>query len=264
MTIEQRYDQVYLPLLREFHTRIRDVRGRNLPDIHLPAYGSSYTGAKHKIVVVGMETRGWGKLREGFILPFPSKSSQILADHRGALDRFDPIDSTSGRSGTFWNFNLRFLANVHGLDWQTLNDYKNATREGAQVPRDLRLERTLRGFAWANANSYELNRSDLKEWDQVKTASSLFDSAKYLVEALLPDLIVVLWWGSETWLTTDFPKAVGRKQYAYTHLWHYEVRAPRHFHVIWTAHPQYLARATGRFDIHLEGVSLLARKLLRV
>ena len=237
-TIEQRYEEVYVPLLKEFGRQIKGVKVSGIPEPHLPAYGKDYDKTKHKIVFVGIETKGWGDMKD-FPKILDRKVEEILRDNISQLDV--PL-----RPGSFWNFIRKVLAKIHQVDPSAIDKLKD--------------------FAWANANSIERfsvtakERAAIGDWTKVKAASLVFDSAKHVVDVLKPDLMIILWWSPDaTWLTKGLSAATCRKKYDH-HMWHYEVTSGPQ--VIWTAHPRWLS-ANG-FERYVIKVSNLARKLLEM
>jgi hypothetical protein len=226
----------------EFVKKIRSVDYDKIPEPFFPIYGQLYESAPTRIAFVGMETRGWGNMTD-FVKAVDENPEDAI--FRG-FEEFNELEfckwgNNSGNS--FWDFNFKFLANFHGID-----DWKKV-KQGET-------EEILKSFAWGNTNSIERYEVTAKEkgvayenWLTVKEASKCFDRGKYLLDILQPHLMVILNWDtSEEWLINGVDNF--SKEEVDEHFWYYFIPTTK-THVIWTAHPTWLAKNTD-FDSNIK------------
>ena len=70
MTLEEKFDQVYCPLMDEFvkklsERELSDYQG--IPHPFVPIWGKNYEKAFKKIAIVGRDTNGWGICLDEFL-----------------------------------------------------------------------------------------------------------------------------------------------------------------------------------------------------
>jgi hypothetical protein len=154
------------------------------------------------------------------------------------FDEFDDLEFCgwgNNRGTGFWDFVFRILADFHAIpDWRALKRGEN--------------EPILRSFAWGNTNAIERYekaaelRGVLEEnWIPVKEASERFDQAKHFVNILQPHILVLTdrTHTPEMWLLDGLDANVARIEIE-DHLWYYFLPTTE-THVLWTAHPRWLA-----------------------
>ncbi len=240
MSIEEKFIETYTPLLTQFMEKVENVITDDLPEPHLPVYGKGYENSPYKIAFVGWETRDNAKLKD-FISDYKEVGVQ-KALHR--WDKYfgnDFLFTTDGsncfhnNTGTdFWGFIFKFLSCFYDIDdWVKIKN-----KEFPEI---------LKSFVWSNIASIErFEATDRKEntsraeWEKVKTASLIFDSAKYLVDVFQPNIIIILRWEeNDKWLTESFDYSDDKK--IADHLDYYFIKS-NNTHVFWTAHPGWLSR----------------------
>jgi hypothetical protein len=235
--------ETYKPLVTDFISKIRTTQYDKIPQPFLPLHGQLYHAAQTKIVFVGMETRGWGNMKD-FVNEVEKDFEQAILKE---FDEFDELDFCfwgNNFGSSFWDFNFKFLANFYNID-----DWKKVKR-GKE-------EEILRSFAWGNTNSIESygvtaekKGVDYESWEKVKNASKCFDKARYLLDVLQPNIMVIVNWGaSEEWLSDGLnEKLVGQE--IDDHFWYYFLGSTQ-THVLWTAHPTWLSKNRD-FDDYIE------------
>lgn len=242
MTTKSRYIDTYKPLVTEFVKNIRSVNYDKIPEPFFPIHGKLYESAPTRIAFVGMETRGWGNITD-FVKDVDENPEDAI--FRG-FDEFNELEFCNWGNNFgngFWDFNFKFLANFHGID-----NWKKVKRGET--------EEILKSFAWGNTNSIERYHVTAKEkgvayenWLTVKEASKCFDRGKYLLDILQPHLMVILNWDtSEEWLINGVDNF--SKEEVDEHFWYYFIPTTK-THVIWTAHPTWLAKNTD-FDSNIK------------
>jgi hypothetical protein len=109
----------------------------------------------------------------------------------------------------------------------------------------------LRSFIWGNTNSLERYEVSAKAnnvnkdcWEKIKTASKIFDSAKYILDTCSPNILIITnWQQEESWLVGN---NTCEHKVLDDHLWYYYL-PNSNTHVYWLAHPGWLAR-NGKFE----------------
>lgn len=248
----ERFTSIYEPLVNKFIADVGTSNVEGLPELFLPVAGKNYPTNPMKIIFAGMETRGWGDMKN-FIDPARQHVSECLFRTQGEFDAFDFVDWTNNFGTSFWDFVLKFQANFHGItDWKELKHRKHPE--------------ILSNFAWANLNALERfevtaqNRGvKWEDWDRIKKASLIFDRGDHVIQAFAPDLLVVLNWADESWLTEH--RQVSERIKIFDHLQYLRLK-PCGTHVIWTAHPRWLGFRD--FDGYVARCVALAKEKLNL
>ena len=232
-TTKSNFISIYKPLLTEFVNNIRLVDYDRIPEPFLPVHGRLYESAPVRIAFVGMETKGYGNITD-FVKKFDNNQEEVIF---GEFEEFDELEFCkwgNNFGNGFWNFNFKFLANFHEVDdWK---EVKNGLAEDI-----------LRSFAWGNTNSIERYHVtaqkkgvEFENWVTVKNASKLLDRGKYLLDVLQPHIMVILNWSTEEeWLSAGVDNVM--RQEIEDHFWYYFLQATK-THVLWIAHPTWLAK----------------------
>ncbi len=127
----------YRTLIDDFQTEIRNINPKGIQEPHIPVFGDYYEKCKYKLVFCGMETLGWGDLKD--FLEKDPVSLVTASDY--TINDIEYIGWKRNDHATFWGFVLKFLAKFYNADLSDLVDKKYPN--------------ILKSFIWANANSVE-------------------------------------------------------------------------------------------------------------
>jgi|WetSurMetagenome_2_1015567.scaffolds.fasta_scaffold41948_1 hypothetical protein len=246
------YISTYCPLVKEFADKISAVDYDKIPEPFLPVHGEGYETTETRIAFVGMETRGWGNMTK-FVDHVGENPEEAIFREFEEFNDLEFCNWGNNFGSSFWDFNFKFLANFHGVD-----DWKKVKRG--------EMEDILKSFAWGNTNSIERygvtaekNGVNYQSWVAVKHASKCFDNGKILLDVLRPHIMVILSWGtSEEWLIAGIENVV--KQEIDDHFWYYFLPTTQ-THVLWTAHPTWLAKNVD-FDEHIKSMVTFVKQRL--
>lgn len=230
----QLFIDTYKPLATDFVNNIRAVQYDKIPEPFLPVYGQLYDTAETRIMFVGMETRGYGNITD-FVNHVDGNPEEAIFSVFEEFDELEFCNWGNNFGSSFWDFNFKFLTNFYNID-----DWKKLKRGEA--------ENILKSFAWGNTNAIERYHItaekkgvDFESWLKVKNASTCFDSGKYLLNVLRPQIMVILSWDTpEEWLSNGLSDTVTRYEID-DHFWYYFLPTTQ-THVLWTAHPTWLAK----------------------
>ena len=249
--MKQEFIKLYKPLVIDFLKEIKNIKINGLPEPFLPAIGKNYEKAKYKITFTGMETRGYGELKN-FIEHANKNIEDAICRIQEEFDNLDFCDWGNNFGTSFWDFNLKFLSYFYNLDdWLIL---KNKEKEDI-----------LTSFSWCNINSIERfevtsegNGANYENWSVLKEASKVFDNGKLILNSLKPDILIILHWADdESWL---FGNSDIKPEVIEDHLWYYFIENTQ-THVIWTAHPRWL-NMNKEFDNFIETcVNVIKQKI---
>lgn len=241
--IKQAYIDTYKYLLIDFAKEIKDVTHIGIPEPFLPLHGQLYCEANPRIAFVGMETRGWGDTSD-FVKDISMEIDGVMFRNFEEFDELEFRFWGSNFGNSFWDFNFKFLAAFHSIDnWKEVKDGKH--------------DEILRSFAWGNTNSierYEVsakgNNVAFENWHVVKKASKKLDKAKYFLDLLKPNIMVILNWETkEEWLSEGLATPLNRQEID-DHFWYYYLPGTQ-THVLWTAHPTWLSK-NRNFDDYIK------------
>ena len=185
-TLKQRYLAYYSPLITDF---IREVETLQInfesqtPQPFFPVFGEDYENSPLRLAIVGQDTRGWGCLSNFISQEKTHPGSALEADFQEF--RGHDFKGWGTTRYTFWGFAMMFLAALHGKsDWGVM-------KKGGYPE-------ILSSFAWANGNAIEYfgsspKQKKKKKWELIRRAGERFNGVRHLVEALRPQVLVVLW-----------------------------------------------------------------------
>jgi hypothetical protein len=250
--------ETYQPLVINFINAVSELNfDDKVPEPFLPLYGSLYDTAPIRIAFVGMETKGWGSLKE-FIHDVKQNPEAALFRHKDVFDELLFCKKNWGNNfGTgFWDFIFKFLAHFHNLD-----DWK-------QLKRGERPD-ILKSFVWANTNALERHHVTAEkqglskeDWKIIKIASEPFDRSKHIINALRPHLMIICTWNTdEQWLTRDNGPFV-LDDTIDSHIYNCYLSATD-THVLWTAHPRWLSQK-GDFNGFIHKLADTAKQKLNI
>lgn len=189
--LEARYDAHYLPRLKSFASAVGEIGEVDLPELHLPLFGSNYETAKPKVVFIGRDTRGWwAKDRGGManlLADVKEDAQTTLHKHKYEFDSFEFTEWTNNFGTSFWDTIFKILAGLHSID-----DWKQQLKM-RQSPE------ILRSFVWANTNSVEVTPpregATYATWKRLKEASAVFDHLSLILDVFAPDIVIIMYWG---------------------------------------------------------------------
>lgn len=188
MTMEEKYDAYYLPLVKKYAAQLEEcgLDFSGIPSLFLPAWGKHYSKALVKIAVIGKETYGWGQLTN-FIAAVKNETFKTIDDRI----EFQNLDFKSWLGGTknratFWGFWMNILAKTYGVaDWNTIK----------RGEHDILLD----SFVWGNANAIETWASqgidkkmvNQKAHQYAYVAARPFNTLKHIQELFHPDVVIL-------------------------------------------------------------------------
>src|SRR5574344_115245 len=231
--MKEDYEKTYKNLISDFMKQIPDDLPYGIPCPMIPCVGDLYDNANFRIAFFGMETHGWGDLSE-LKKNYGNNTTKIFNELTADFKDLAFLDWTNNFHTSFWDYVLTFLLKFYKIK------NKNAFQE------DETFQMILRSFIWGNTHSlerYEISAKqenvDEKKWLKVKSASEIFDSAKYILDSCSPNVLIITdWEQSESWLLDN--KQVNHKELD-DHIWYFYL-ADSDTHVYWIAHPNWLAR----------------------
>ncbi|MDR0586617.1 MAG: hypothetical protein LBG26_05205 [Treponema sp.] len=231
--------QAYCDLIGKFVDALGDHGTFNpagLPAPHIPQVGKNYEKSRVKIAFFGKETQYWFWLEE-FIRAYTGGKKERNAENAYAYltqnEKANYLKWTNNFGTSFWDYIFQFLTAFYNLKpvFTENSDYENL----------------LESFIWGETNSMERytvsaqpEGVEYADWEKVKNASELFDTASYVLDICRPDIMIIMdWVKDESWLTggvkTDHEEL-------FDHHCYYKVG---NTNVYWTAHPRYLAPNIG-------------------
>ena len=234
MKIKENFTRIYSPLANDFVDLIKDVNYNNIPEPFLPVIGSNYENSKLKFVFVGMETRSYGNISD-FVNHCKTNLEEALFREEEEFNDLDYTGWMSNFGNNFWAFVLKFLANYYNIDnWKKLKN-----QEYPEI---------LRSFIWGNVNAIERFEITAQkkgvlynDWIKVKQASKCFDKGQHILNATLPDFMIILnWTENEEWLTNGVNSGFIKEEIQ-DHLLYYKLPDFK-THILWTAHPTWLSK----------------------
>lgn len=195
MTLEEKFDEVYYPLMDEFVKNLlaRDISDyQGIPHPFVPIWGKNYEKAFKKIAIVGKETRGWGISLDDFLGKFKSGQYRFEQD-RYEFRNLDFKDWGTEGPGSFWRFFMEVLANVYGLEKWT--EIKNG-----------KYDCLIDDFVWGNCLSIQSKESERTNASAIgydlalECAQKYLNSIDYLEKVFSPDVMILTYADYEAYL----------------------------------------------------------------
>ncbi|MGJ8678473.1 MAG: hypothetical protein ACSHX0_13245 [Akkermansiaceae bacterium] len=237
--MKQSYLKYYQSLIQEFCQEIagQDLQGlEHMPQPFLPLFGKGYASSGLKILIMGQDTKGWGKCSHYV----ESELKEPTCEMAGI---FGEIEGQSFRewgksTNSFWGFAMAILAEIHGIDdWRTMK-----WGEHAEV---------LSSFAWANCNTIELWPSLRKHtsgvpkntWAAVRRAGERLHPLRHTLETTRPDVIILTCWSN---VPTNFYEGLEVKEHpdSDNYLKHLQIEGYG-THILQTCHPGWMRNVGG-------------------
>ena len=182
-TLNDRRIAEYQTYISKFINDIQGVDPTGIPEPHIPVFGETYEKCKYKMVFCGMETYGWGELKN-FIQNNPD---ELVTASDYTINELEYLKWRKNDHATFWGFILKFLSAFYKVDFQDIVN--------PQKYPDL-----LKSFIWANANSierYEVTAckegADQSSWLKVKEASKNLDNLNHIINVAKPHVVFILY-----------------------------------------------------------------------
>jgi len=239
--------KAYCELIDQFVDNLQSFNAHGMPAVHIPIIGKRYNKSSTKIAFFGIETAGWHPFQE-FMEKYAGDGKNEGSTEKAydyLVNSTNPIDYLKWRNNfhnNFWDFIFNFLLKFYGLP---ISNYE--TNE--------KFFDILESFIWGNTNSLEgynvsaeKQGAQYNDWDHVKKASKIFDTAKYVLDICKPDLLLILnWTEDEKWLTGD--QKTEHIELS-SHIWYYKTSKTN---VYWLANPRYICSPFGiGFDKTIE------------
>ena len=133
-TLNDRRIAEYQTYISKFINDIQGVDPTGIPEPHIPVFGETYEKCKYKMVFCGMETYGWGELKN-FIQNNPD---ELVTASDYTINELEYLKWRKNDHATFWGFILKFLSAFYKVDFQDIVN--------PQKYPDL-----LKSFIWANS-----------------------------------------------------------------------------------------------------------------
>jgi hypothetical protein len=193
--LRARYEEHYREKVADFIRDVGDVDAAEIPEVHLPLWGSHYENAKLRAAFVGIETNYWGDMHEFMRAAKQNPRTAIFRNETAAIfrnRRFDEcrfVEWTNNSETSFFDTVMRFLALFHDLaDWHELK-----ARQRDDV---------LQSFVWAETNAVE-------RWvpASLRVASKRhFDSYASMADIFRPHVVVVMDTNSDPYFSERDPE----------------------------------------------------------
>jgi hypothetical protein len=224
--MREKFKAQYLTLINSFTAALEGRNLSGIPAVHLPIIGGLYEKTRIKIAFFGKETYGWIPMTQ-----FMERYKQSPENGYACLTAIDPARYLEWRNNaktSFWDYVIRFLQTLYGLD-----DTAFDGPEGIEV---------MSSFIWGNTNALEGfevsaqgNGAKYEDWQAVKNASRVFDTARCVLDICGPDILIILNWAeNESWLSGD--AKINAEEIGDHHCYY----PMPHTHVYWAAHPRWL------------------------
>ena len=182
-TLNDRRVAEYQTYISKLINDIQRVDPTGIPEPHIPVFGEAYEKCKYKMVFCGMETSGWGELKN-FIQNNPD---ELVTASDYTINELEYLKWRKNNHTTFWGFILKFLSAFYKVDFQDIVN--------PQKYPDL-----LKSFIWANTNSierYEVTAckegADKSSWLKVKEASKILDNLNHIINVAKPHVVFILY-----------------------------------------------------------------------
>jgi len=237
--MKQPYLKYYEPLVQEF---CQEIAEQNLPGLEhmpqpfLPLFGKGYANSALKILIMGQDTKGWGKCSHYV-------ESELKEPTREIASIFGEIEGLNFRgwgesTNSFWGFAMALLAGIHGIpDWRTMK-----WGEHTEV---------LSSFAWANCNTVELWPSLRKHtdkvpkdtWSAVRRAGEHLHPLRHTLETTRPDVILLTCWSN---VPANFYEGLEVEELPDfdSYLKHFQIEGYG-THILQTCHPGWMRNVGG-------------------
>jgi hypothetical protein len=196
---------------------------KGIPAINIPVIGSQYEKAAVKIAFFGTETNEWYPFEEFFEIyagDGTEKAYHFLTKPTNPIFHEELADNTKL---SFWRYVIDFLDIFYSL------------------PKFSEIPQLLESFIWGNTNSIEQYETSAKikgekyeDWEQIKNASKIFDTAKYVLDICKSDILLIMDRDiDESWFTGK--KKIKHTEIDPTHRY-YKIN---NTHVYWLPHPNF-------------------------
>ncbi len=237
--MKSKYLSHYEPLVQDFSQQLKDqnlLGLEHMPQPFLPLFGKEYESSRLKLMIMGQDTRGWGKCSTYIEGELDNPSSEIATIFSEIEDR--NFTQSGNSTNSFWGFAMALLSSVHGVDnWTTM-------KWGAH-------SEILSSFAWANSNVIELWASLRKytkgvpheTWKAVRAAGTELTRLQHALETTNPDVIILTCWSN---LPGNFFDGLTKKEIEceVNYLKHYYIE-DYETHILHTYHPGYMRNLGG-------------------
>ena len=169
--------------MKSFVKNIKGLDTDGIPAPHIPIVGETYDQCAYKMAFVGMETYGWGDIKD-FIELAEKSPHDAVTKYEGWFHAGGMVEHS--KNATFWGFIIAFLARFYQIDEKLLKSKRdNGT-----------YHEILSSIIWGNSNAIERYHitaqkkgADLFAWKKVKEYSRAFDSINHIISAAHPKVI---------------------------------------------------------------------------
>lgn len=200
-------NKVYIPILEKIYNEVSridiDKINEGIPDIFIPGAGKLYEQANKKVLYIGKDTNGWYSIRnttykygrEANEIKKKKVLEEVIARASSALNNNEHLNEwwENGRS-QFWDYIFKLQLHINNLDCE-----EKLNKEWME-----KNELLTQSFAWGNSRLFQqlnLNK-DITDSDFYKKINEFVNMKndkgrecfKNILEALQPDIIVILNW----------------------------------------------------------------------
>jgi hypothetical protein len=236
----------YCKLIDQFVDSLGSFNANGMPAIHIPIIGNEYENFHTKICFFGIETYGWHSFQK-FMEAYAGNGEKVGSTEKAfdyltkSTSPINYLDWTNNFHTSFWDYIFDFLIFFYKLPKLKFTDNEN-------------FKNLLESFIWGNTNSMERYETSAKgegalynDWEHIKKASKIFDTASYVLNICKPDILLIMNWNEdEYWLT-------GKEKIEHfvidSHHWYYKIK---NTHVYWLPHPRYTSSNGIGFDKSIE------------
>lgn len=249
--IKNNFISVYKPLVGAFVDKIRETNTDAMPELFLPSIGKNYPYVKYKLAFIGRDARHYGDLTD-FVRQFKKEPIDCLFRNEGEFDELVFLDYTNNFGKSFWDYILQFLSRFYGVEANTLK-----RGEESEI---------LKSFVWGNTNSIsphsELRNNSVVSkgnYYTIKDASAELDNIHNIINALSPDVLIVLNWQlDENYFNGKNSKA--NFEEVDEHLRYSQIEGK---HVFWHAHPTWINMEIG-YEKSLNNIINIVREKIGI
>jgi len=247
-TTREKLREEYACIVKSFVKNIKGLDTDGIPAPHIPIVGETYDQCAYKMAFVGMETYGWGNIKD-FIEIAEKSPHDAVTKYEGWFHAGGMVEHS--KNGTFWGFIIAFLAKFYQIDEKLLKSKRD----------DGTYHEILSSIIWGNSNAIERYHitaqkkgADLYAWKKVKEYSRAFDSINHIISAAHPKVIFLTYKNVDKnyiLKDKDVHKEIPETKYVYSNKpdenidYRYYYLREQQTHVFVVPHPTWIGAYSG-------------------